>query len=204
MDDAVLDYPTHLIRCLSLRNGATVLVRPILASDAPAVQAFFRGLSAHTRYLRFFMTLPELTPALLARIVDVDHRRRTTLAAFARADDDRRLIGIAQYVVADEVQAGQADVALVLDDRWQGRGLGRLLLLALADAARDAGVVEFGADVLAENRAMLSLARASGFALEPHGDGAMFRRVRMRLAPANGAVRTRPLSPTAGRGAALD
>jgi GNAT superfamily N-acetyltransferase len=187
MDDVVLDYPTHLIRCLSLRNGATVLVRPIRAGDAPAVQAFFRGLSAYTRYLRFFITLPELTPALLAHIVDVDYRRRMTLAAFARADDDRRLIGIAQYVVAAEAQPFQADAALVLDDRWQGRGLGRLLLLLLADAAGDTGVVEFGADVLAENRAMLSLARASGFAVEPHADGAMFRRLRMRLAPAAAA-----------------
>ncbi|HXF45493.1 MAG TPA: GNAT family N-acetyltransferase [Burkholderiaceae bacterium] len=184
MDDVVLDYPIHLIRCLTLRNGAPVLVRPILASDGPAVQAFFRGLSAHTRYLRFFMTLPELTPALLAHIVAVDYRRRMTFAAFARADDGRRLIGVAQYVAADESPRERAEVALVLDDRWQGRGLGRLLLLLLADAASDAGVVEFGADVLAENRAMLSLARASGFAIEPHADGAMFRRLRMRLAPA--------------------
>lgn len=195
MDDVVVAYPAHLIRCLSLRNGTPVLLRPILPTDAVAVQSFFRGLSAHTRYLRFFMTLPALTPALLASIVDVDYRRHMTLVAFTRDGADR-LIGVGQYVAASEPGAQRADCALVLDDAWQGRGLGRLLLGLLAEAARQAGIIRFEADVLAENRPMLSLARAAGFRVEPHGDGAMFRRVRALLAPPPAVVSTSPVAPT--------
>jgi len=135
-------------------------IRPIRHTDAPAVQAFVSGLSDRSRLLRYFRPLRELPPALLDQLVGADGRRDHVFVALENSAAGTRIAGLAQFAL--EGSAG-GEFALVVADEWQGRGLGRRLLLTLLGAAQRAGVTQMYGDVLRENRAMLGLARALGF-----------------------------------------
>jgi RimJ/RimL family protein N-acetyltransferase len=85
----------------------------------------------------------------------VDYRRRLALVIERGPDADPELIGVGRYEPTAEPDT--AEVAFVIEDRWQGKGLGTMLFTALLDAARDRGIHRFRADVLADNRRMLDL-----------------------------------------------
>jgi MFS family permease len=148
-----------------LGSGRAVSVRPVQPDDAPAVQAFVRALSPQSRLRRFFSPIRELAPSALARLTCVDGRRDQVLLAFAGPPDGGTLVAIGQY--AGLPDAGACEVAVVVADRWQGQGLGRVLMTELVARARRAGYARVEGDVLADNRPMLTLARRCGFALTP-------------------------------------
>jgi acetyltransferase len=137
-------------------------IRPIRRTDAPAVQAFVAALSDRSRMLRYFRPLRELPPRLLDRLVEADAARDRVFVALENARAGARIVGLAQYALEDHVSC---EFALVVADEWQGRGVGRRLLQILLDTARQAGVRRMHGDVLRQNRAMLGLARALGFAV---------------------------------------
>jgi len=137
-------------------------IRPIRRTDAPAVQAFVGALSDRSRMLRYFRPLRELPAPLLGRLVEADGASDRVLVALENGAAGARIVGLAQYAREDDASC---EFALVVADEWHGRGLGRRLLQTLLDTARQAGVRQMHGDVLRENRAMLGLARALGFAV---------------------------------------
>jgi len=157
-------YPTHLIDVLGLPSGDRVTIRPILPQDAPLEQEFVRALSLGARYNRFFRTLLELPPGLLARFTEVDYRATHALVASVRRAGGERIIADARYAPASE--AGSAEFAFAVADAWQGRGIASALLRRLACAAASAGISRLTGEALAMNEAMLSLARKAGFSLK--------------------------------------
>jgi acetyl coenzyme A synthetase (ADP forming)-like protein len=178
-----------------LSDGATMHIRPIKPSDAPAIGALHHRLSAETVYLRFFSPLPSLSPTMLDRFVSVDYVDR--LALVAELGD--QLIGVARYdrlpVNAGTVEgasgrgAGGADaeVAFTVDDAHQGRGIGTILLEHLAAAAKHAGISRFVAETLPQNQRMLRVFHDAGFADELRfGDGVV--RVAFPIEPTEASV----------------
>jgi acetyltransferase len=110
----------------------------------------------------------ELPPAMIARLTRIDYGRDMALVALA----GKRQIGVARYVRAPE--GGSAEMAIVVADDWQGRGLSRRLLSQLIDIARASGLKTLSADILTVNHPMLALSRALGFELHDRlGDGAV-------------------------------
>ena len=87
----------------------------------------------------------------------------------ARADETGTLIAMGRYDV--DPATSFADVAFVVDDPWQGRGLGTALLARLASVAKARGLLGFTADVLSSNKAMLGVFQASGLRYESERDG---------------------------------
>ncbi len=102
--------------------------------------------SERTRYLRYFSPYPRIPARDLARFVNVDHHDREALVV-ATGDD---LIAVGRYERLGPA-APDAEVAFVVEDAHQGRGIGSVLLEHLAEAARDAGITRFVAEVLPEN-----------------------------------------------------
>lgn len=162
---------------LGLPNGRSVRVRPVRPADAEAIQEFVRGLSDTSRRLRFFAPIRELAPAMLARLTESAGRRGRVLLAEAHDGETWGMVALAQYALGDD--DGTCDLALVVADAWQGLGLGRALMEMLIQSARDARCVRVVADVLRENKAMLTLGLACDFAVarSPH-DLTMHRLVR--------------------------
>lgn len=149
-------YPTSWEADVLLRDGRPVHLRPITPADGDALRAFHGRLSARTVYFRFFSAKPELTDADVAYFTGVDHSSRVALLAL----DSDAVVGVGRF---DAIGDGTAEVAFVIRDDMQGRGLGSVLLEHLAAAARDVGVTRFVAEVLPENSRMLATFREAGY-----------------------------------------
>ena len=128
-------------------------LRPVGADDLPAMARAYQGLSRQSLYQRFFTLMPDPTPLVAQHLALVDHRDHE---AFLVLDGDE-VVGMAQwdrrYGRPDE-----AEVAITVVDAWQGRGLGRALIRALAGDAHRHGISTLTAEVLTENRAAAGLA----------------------------------------------
>jgi GNAT superfamily N-acetyltransferase len=137
-----------------LRDGNTVRLRPLEPDDRERLRRLSLRLSPRTVYRRFLGPLPRFGEPLLDRLVDVDHLDREAVAALVGDE----IVGVVRYVR----QPGQqtAELALVVADQWQGRGLGRLLLHRLARLARLRRIRAFTGTVLADNLPMLQLLRS--------------------------------------------
>ncbi len=146
-------------RTITLRDGAAVDIRPIEPEDADLLVAGFERLSPSTRYARFLTAVPSLPRHWVAGLVELDHRDREALVALDSQSGD--MVGVARYVRLQE-DPQTADFAIVIGDPWQGRGLGRILLGELVEAARANGIERFSGDVFAENQRMLGLGRTIG------------------------------------------
>jgi RimJ/RimL family protein N-acetyltransferase len=141
-------------REVTLRDATRLRVRPIRADDAPRLVALYDHLSGDTRYQRFFSTMRRLPPDWARFLAEVDYERRFALVAEAPGEPDT-LTAVARYEPAGE--PGTVEVAFVVQDGWQGRGLGTVLFADLLRAAEANGIRRFRAWVLAENRRMLRL-----------------------------------------------
>jgi acetyl coenzyme A synthetase (ADP forming)-like protein len=140
-----------------LLDGGTVHVRPIQPDDGPALVAFHAGLSEDSVYSRFFSAKPRLSAAEVEHFTHVDHDARVALVA----ELGDRIVGVARY--DRTTQEREAEVAFVVADEHQGRGIATLLLEHLASAARERGITRFVAETLAGNRRMLEVFRSAGF-----------------------------------------
>jgi RimJ/RimL family protein N-acetyltransferase len=153
-----------------LRDGAAVRLRPIRADDASALTALYDRLSPESAYQRFFTVMGRLPPDWARILASVDGDRR---AAIVAVSPDDQLVGVARYS-CDPGSPGspglpgleEAEIALVVQDGWQGRGLGTILLSALLAHGEGRGVTRFRAYVLATNDRMLRLIAKVGLIAE--------------------------------------
>ena len=148
-------YPTELEREIVLRDGARVRLRPILPEDQDRLISFYDRLSRHTAYQRFFSVMRRLPPDWAHLLANVDYQRRLALLAELGPPEAPELIGVARYEPTDREDT--AEIAFVIQDGWQNRGLGTVLLTELLAAAEARGIRRFRAYVLASNARMLDL-----------------------------------------------
>jgi RimJ/RimL family protein N-acetyltransferase len=141
-----------------LSDGTTVHVRPIQPSDAPAIVATHSRFSERTRYLRYFSPYPRIPARDLHRFTNVDHHDREAFVV-ERGD---RIVAIGRY---DRLGPGasEAEVAFVVEDALQGRGIGSVLIEHLAAAAREDGIERFVAEVLPANSRMIRVFTEAGY-----------------------------------------
>lgn len=140
---------------VTLKDGARIRIRPILPEDEPRLVALYGRLSQHTAYQRFFTVMKRLPPDWAHHLANVDYRRRLALVAERDLDWRPELIGVARYEPCEEEDT--AEIAIVVQDYWQGKGLGTILLKAILRAGEANGIRRFRAHVLADNRRMLAL-----------------------------------------------
>jgi acetyltransferase len=135
------------------------LIRPIAAADAPLLRELVQSLSQETRYKRYFSPRTPTDEEIL-RWATADPAREYSLVAVD--GEGGKLLGEARYVM---VAPDEAEVAIVVGDRWQGRGLGRELMSRLIAAARRSRLRRLTGIALSTNRVVLSLAQRLGFRL---------------------------------------
>lgn len=174
-------YPRHLEERRRLANGGAVFLRPIRPADTPALRAGFKMLTLGDVRHRFFLPMKSLSPALAAQLCDIDYDRHMALVALdgARGTEGAGW-GVARYV-ADPDRKG-AELAIVVRSDSQHRGIGTLLLDRLLTLAQSRGIVDIRGDVLADNHAMLTLARKFGFRIDRSPEDAAVLRITKRLA----------------------
>jgi RimJ/RimL family protein N-acetyltransferase len=142
-----------------LSDGGTVHVRPIRPTDAAALVALHGRLSPESIYFRFFSPKPRLTDKEIERFTVVDFQDRVALVAMLGDD----MVAVARF---DRWQhEAEAEVAFTVDDVHHGRGIATVMLEHLAAIGRELGLKRFTAEVLPDNRPMLGVFRAAGFAV---------------------------------------
>jgi acyl-CoA synthetase (NDP forming)/RimJ/RimL family protein N-acetyltransferase len=151
------DYPKHWEADVLLSDGGTVHLRPITPDDAQLIVGLHSRLSDRTRYFRYFGAYPRISERDLKRFSVVDHHGRVAFGAFL----GHHLIAVGRYEQLDD--GDSAEVAFVVEDGHQGRGIGSILLEHLSAAAAERGLRKFVAEVLAENRQMVRVFREAGY-----------------------------------------
>lgn len=159
-------YPAELIDIVHLDGGERVVIRPVLPQDEDLTQAFFRGLSAPSRYNRFMTSLRDVPAELTRRFTQIDYADHMALVAEVFTDGHETVIAEARYVRQDDPEV--AEFAVSVAEPWQGRKLASLLLGKLTSRAAAAGVRRMVGETLAGNTRMLTLARKSGFSIIPN------------------------------------
>jgi GNAT superfamily N-acetyltransferase len=135
------------------RIGTQVSIRVAAPRDAEGLRAMFSRVSPETLYRRFHIPYPDVPERTLALMLGVeDHYERESLVAVAGGE----IVGHAMYARLGD--GAEAEMAIIVEDGWQSKGVGKLLLSELAERARLRGVETFTGEVLGENRRMLALA----------------------------------------------
>ena len=136
-ETAIRPYPAQYIKPWKLEDGTAVNIRPVRPEDEPLIVKFHEGLSEHSVYMRYFHALKlgqRVAHERLTRICHIDYAREMVLVA-VRQKEDRDIVGIGRL---SKVYGGdEAEFAILIQDDFQGKGLGRELLKRLLDVARD-------------------------------------------------------------------
>jgi acyl-CoA synthetase (NDP forming)/RimJ/RimL family protein N-acetyltransferase len=149
-------YPREWEADVLLADGGVAHLRPIRPSDAERLVAFYDRVSPQSKYFRFFAPYPRLSDRDVKRFTEVDYVDRV---AFILTLGDE-MIAVGRY---DRVEDDHAEVAFLIEDAHQGRGIAQLLLEHLAQAARERGIRRFVAEVLPENRRMAKVFADAGY-----------------------------------------
>jgi acyl-CoA synthetase (NDP forming)/RimJ/RimL family protein N-acetyltransferase len=150
------DYPRHWEADVLLRDGRAAHLRPIAAGDADLLVDFYSRVSAESKYMRFFAPYPTLSERDVERFTRVDHHDRVAFVVTV----GNQMIAVGRF---DRIQDDEAEVAFLVQDAHQGRGLAQLLLEHLAQAGRERGIGKFVAEVLPENVRMIQIFREMGY-----------------------------------------
>jgi acetyltransferase len=162
---AIRPYPRKYVTTWATEDGTEFVIRPIRPEDEPAMVRFHEELTEATVYSRYFelLGLSERTAhERLTRVCFNDYDREVALVAEHReADGSRRIAAVGR--LSKEHHMPTAEFAILVVDRWQGRGLGTELLTRLVQIGRDEGVQRIWAEMLPTNTGMRRTARAAGF-----------------------------------------
>src|SRR5690242_3546557 len=160
---AIRPYPTRYMSRWTMKDGTEVTIRPIRPEDEPAMVGFHKTLSERTVYLRYFhmMNLEQRTQHdRLTRICFIDYDREMALVA----EHEGEILGVGRMMKIHGTN--EAEVAAVVSDQWQGRGLGKELLSRLLIVGADEKLEKLTADILPDNREIQRIFTKLGFSLK--------------------------------------
>jgi acetyltransferase len=159
---AIRPYPKELEARVTLKDGRSVLLRPIRPEDEARQQAFDHALSREDRYNRYFGEVSEFSHEQMARVTQIDYDREMVFIATERDERGEEVtLGMVQAQMDPDNHEGEFSIAIRSD--LKGLGLGRLLLGKMLAHCRDQGTRHLVGWTLPQNRGMASLARSLGF-----------------------------------------
>jgi acetyltransferase len=166
---AIRAYPSRYVAPWTMKDGGNVTIRPIRPEDEPLMVRFHETLSERSVYLRYFhlMNLEQrVTHERLTRICFIDYDREMALVAVRRNSEtgDSEILGVGRLTKIHGTR--EAEIAVLISDNWQGRGLGKELLSRLLVVAADDKLARVVADILPDNRGVMRICEKLGFSLK--------------------------------------
>ena len=155
-----MPYPSKYIGNSTLRDGTEVLIRPIRPEDAELEKEFIQGLSDESSFFRFFAVPRNPSPEMIEALCNVDYESQMALVAEASQGRRKLFLGVGRIIASTR---NRAELAVVVADDYQGKGLGGRLVTSLLDFARERKFASVYALILPENTPMINLARKFGF-----------------------------------------
>ncbi|MFH1733032.1 MAG: GNAT family N-acetyltransferase [Planctomycetota bacterium] len=162
-------YPEELERYDTLRDGTQIFFRPVKPTDEPALSEMLYSLSTQSvrsRYFTHTMTFPHKD---VQKLTNIDYENDLAIVGVVPGPAGEEVVAIAQYFLDPKTQA--AEVAFIVQDEWQQKGMGSFLLDYITQIARQRGVRRFTAAVLASNKPMLAIFHNTGYKVETEFDG---------------------------------
>lgn len=166
-------YPDELERYLTLRDGESVLLRPLKSTDDALFRDFFYDAGEQTVYHRYMGSKQSYPRLERDRVVNVDYRNNMSIAAIARRSGGAKMVGLGEWQ-RDPKDPDIAEVAFLIRDEWQQRGLGTRLLRYIINLARNQGIARLCAEVMAENSGMLHLFQRTGYPVHLSSDEGIY------------------------------
>jgi acetyltransferase len=157
----ITPYPTKYTTPWQLSDGTEVLLRAIRPEDEPAEAEMLSTLSQETLRTRFFSTIKDISHEWLILFCNIDYDRHMAIVAEMEEKGKKSMIGVARLIMNQDLTSGE--VAVLVQDRFQGKRLGSKLVEMLIVIARERGLEEVRADVLTENESMLNVFKRLGF-----------------------------------------
>jgi acyl-CoA hydrolase/GNAT superfamily N-acetyltransferase len=177
------EYPEHLETRRTTRKGVQILLRPVKISDEPLLKDLFYSLSDDTRYRRFLSGRRNLSHDLLQKFVILDYTKQMAILAIIEQEGREEVVGVGRYSVNEEEDIYTADVAFVVRDGTQNKGIGTELFDYLTSLAKRQGLHGFTTLVLLENKPMLHMIRKMGFEIEEKLEGDVYELKMMFKSP---------------------
>ncbi|MBC8400331.1 MAG: GNAT family N-acetyltransferase [Candidatus Marinimicrobia bacterium] len=163
------EYPENLEVYRTTSKNVEVFFRPVKISDEPLLKEFFYSLSDNSLYRRFISERKDIPHERLQDFVVIDYSKEVLILAFVGEGTESKMVGMGQYGIVDMTHTG--DIAFVVRDEYQNRGIGRELLKYLTFIAKRQGLLGFTAEVLIGNIPMLRLFESMGFDIDKRSEG---------------------------------
>lgn len=166
-------YPIELETTFQLKNGESVFIRPVIASDEDQLREMFYDLSSESRLFRFFSPLRDLPHRKAQPMVNVDYENEMALVALQGWPREEAIVSVAAYFVDKETNS--ASVAFMTRDDYQNQGLGTFMLQSLIKLAIAGGIRKITAEVLPGNLPMLHVFRKTAANMHVTSEGNILR-----------------------------
>lgn len=157
----ITPYPVRYTTPWQLSDGTEVLLRAIRPEDEPAEREMLASLSEETVKTRFFSVFRNISHEWLILFCNIDYDRHIAIVAEMEENGKKSMIGVARLIMDQDLTSGE--VAVLVQDRFQGKRLGTKFVEVLIGIARERGLEDIRADVLTENESMLHVFRRLGF-----------------------------------------
>jgi len=167
-----VSYPDELERYETLRDGTEIFFRPVKPTDEPALSEMLYSLSeesVRTRYMTHTMVFPHRD---IQRFTNIDYRQDIAIVGIIPRVSGEEIVALAQYFLDPKTQV--AEVAFLVQDEWQQKGMGTFLLDYITKIAKQRGVKSFYAKVLPNNKPMLAVFHNSGYKVNTEFDGEVY------------------------------
>ena len=165
----ITPYPTRLIMPWRSADGTDLVLRPIRPEDEPLEYEFLTTLSKESLRTRFFSAIKDMPHRWLVTFCNIDYDRSIAIVAEVEENEKRKIIGVVRLNLNPDFNSGE--IAAIVHDRFQRKGIGQKLMELVIEIGRSRGVQVINGEVLTENEKMLKLCRKIGFATKtlPHG-----------------------------------
>lgn len=160
----IAPYPMKYVTQWKLKDGTSVILRPIKPEDETLFQELFKSFSEETMRFRFFQIIKDMTHETLIRYCNLDYDREIAIVAELQ-EKKRKIIGVARIIIEPGKKHGE--FAIVVGDQWQGQGLGSKLFDHIIEISKDMGLETIYGYVSSDNTKMIDLCTKRGFMMEP-------------------------------------
>jgi len=158
---SICPYPDQYIDIFKLKDGPAVVIRPIRPEDEPLMDELLRTSSENTLMMRFFRKLSDMPHDQLTKYCHVDYDRELSFVAVMREGEHEKIIGEVRMSKLPDQE--NAEMAVMVGDKWQGKGIGSALCLQCLKIAKDSGIRKMWMEILKVNARMLYGAEKMGF-----------------------------------------